>query len=187
MKDYKKILKLFFSMLTISAFTFGGGFVIIGMMKKKFCEQLHWVNDEVVLDMTAIAQSAPGALAVNNAIIFGYKIAGTAGAFVSILATVIPPITIISIICIFYQAFSNNLLIQTALQVMRAGVGAVIVDVVIDLSAHVFKSKNFFHILFMTIAFIASWIFHISAITIILISVILGVYRAILDRKEHKK
>ena len=70
---------------------------------------------------------------------------------------------------------------------MRAGVGAVIVDVVIDLSAHVFKSKNFFHILFMTIAFIASWIFHISAITIILISVILGVYRAILDRKEHKK
>ena len=65
--------KLFIEMLKISTFTFGGGFVIIGMMQKKFCDELHWVSDEEVLDMTAIAQSAPGALAVNSAIIFGYR------------------------------------------------------------------------------------------------------------------
>ena len=65
---------LFWSMLQISAFTFGGGFVIIGMMRKKFCDELHYVTDDEVLDMTAIAQSSPGALAVNSAIIFGYRI-----------------------------------------------------------------------------------------------------------------
>ena len=77
-------------MLQISTFTFGGGFVIIVMMRKKFCDELHYVTE--VLDMTAIAQSSPGALAVNSAIIFGYCIKGIKGACISALATVIPPI-----------------------------------------------------------------------------------------------
>ena len=118
----------------ISAFTFGGGFVIIGMMKKKFCEQLHWVSEEEVLDMTAIAQSAPGALAVNSAVIFGYRIKGLRGALISVLATILPPLVIISVIAMVYDAFASNVVVQTALQVMRAGVAAVITDVVIDTS-----------------------------------------------------
>lgn len=65
--------KLFLEMIEISTFTFGGGFVIIGMMQKKFCDELHWGSEEEVLDKTAIAQSSPGALAVNSAIIFGYR------------------------------------------------------------------------------------------------------------------
>ena len=77
-------------MLQISTFTFGGGFVIIVMMRKKFCDELHYVTE--VLDMTAIAQSSPGALAVNSAIIFCYRIKGIKGACISALATVIPPI-----------------------------------------------------------------------------------------------
>lgn len=79
-------------MLQISTFTFGGGFVIIGMMRKKFCDELHYVTDDEVLDMTAIGQSSPGALAVNSAIIFCYRIKGIKGACISALATVIPPL-----------------------------------------------------------------------------------------------
>ena len=109
---------LFWSMLQISTFTFGGGFVIIGMMRKKFCDELHYVTDDEVLDMTAIAQSSPGALAVNSAIIFGYRIKGIKGACISALATVIPPIVIISVISLCYEAFSTNYYIQIALQVM---------------------------------------------------------------------
>ena len=120
MKEEKKVsmVTLFFSMLTISAFTFGGGFVIIGMMRKKFCDELHWVTDDEVLDMTAIAQSAPGALAVNSSVIFGYRIAGLKGAIVSAVATVIPPIVIISIVAMVYSSFASNVIIKTALQVM---------------------------------------------------------------------
>jgi len=178
------LLVLFFDMLTISAFTFGGGFVIIGMMRKKFCDQRHLVTDDEVLDMTAIAQSAPGALAVNSAIIFGYRIAGLPGAFVSVLATIIPPIIIISIICMIYDAFASNQIVQIALQVMRAGVGAVIVDVVIDLATNVIKTKDFINIVLMIAAFIASWLFKVSAITIILLFIALGIIRSLLARRE---
>ena len=170
-----KLSTLFFDMLMISSFTFGGGFVIIGMMKKKFCEERHWVTDEEVLDMTAIAQSAPGALAVNSAIIFGYRIAGLKGALISVLATVIPPLVIISIITMIYDSFSTNLIVQTALRVMRAGVAAIITDVTIDLAGNVIKAKDALNIILMIAAFIASWYFKVSSITIILLFIALGI------------
>lgn len=177
------LISLFFDMLMISALTFGGGFVIIGMMRKKFCDEKHWISDEEVLDMTAIAQSAPGALAVNSAVIFGYRMAGLMGALVSVLATIIPPIVIISVICLIYESFSQNQIIQIALQVMRAGVGAVIIDVVIDLAGNVIKTRDKLNIVLMAAAFIASWHLKVSAITIILLFMIIGLARAVTGGK----
>ena len=78
MKSQKHLLsKLFISTLYLSAFTFGGGYVIITLMKKKFVDQYHWIDDEEMLDLIAIAQSSPGAIAVNGAIVVGYKLAGS--------------------------------------------------------------------------------------------------------------
>ena len=184
MEKKVSLFRLFISMMMISAFTFGGGFVIIGMMRKKFCDELHWVSDDEVLDMTAIAQSAPGALAVNSAVIFGYRIAGIKGALTSVLATVIPPIVIISIVCMIYDAFSTNVIVQTALQVMRAGVAAIIVDVVIDLAANVIKAKNILNVILMIAAFIATWYFKVSSIVIILLFIALGLGMSMLKGKE---
>jgi chromate transporter len=187
-KEEKKkvsMVTLFFSMLTISAFTFGGGFVIIGMMRKKFCDELHWVTDEEVLDMTAIAQSAPGALAVNSSVIFGYRIAGLKGALISALATVIPPIVIISIVAMIYSAFSTNVIVQTALRVMRAGVGAIITDVVLDLGKNIINSKNVVNIVLMIAAFIASWFCGVSSIALILVFIALGLVKTLVDHKKE--
>ena len=94
-KDY---LTLFTSTFTLSAFTFGGGFVIIPLMRKKFVEQLHWIDEEEMMDLTAIAQSSPGAIAVNASILVGYRVAGVPGALVTVLGTVLPPLIILSII-----------------------------------------------------------------------------------------
>jgi len=187
MEEKKKVsmVTLFFSMLTISAFTFGGGFVIIGMMRKKFCDELQWVTDDEVLDMTAIAQSAPGALAVNSSVIFGYRIAGIKGALISALATVIPPIVILSIVAMCYTSFASNSYVKTALQVMRAGVGAIITDVILDLGKNIFSSKNVIHILLMFAAFIASWFFGVSSIALILVFLVLGLLRTLITRKEN--
>lgn len=76
--EKKPLLKLFFTMLYISAFTFGG-FVIVTLMKKKFVDEYKWIDDDEMLDLTAIAQSSPGAIAVNAAILVGYKIGGLLG------------------------------------------------------------------------------------------------------------
>lgn len=191
MQEEKKqdisMAKLFFSMMEISAFTFGGGFVIISMMQKKYCNELHWVTEDEVLDMTAIAQSAPGALAVNSAIIFGYRIAGLKGALISTLATIIPPIVIISVVCMAYNAFASNVIIQTALQVMRAGVAAIIADVVIDLAKTVVKTKNILNIVLMVGAFIASWFFKVDAIKIILLFIAIGLAMSLKQKKEAVK
>ena len=100
-KIWKMLLQLFVSTFYISAFTFGGGYVIIPLMKKKFVDELHWIDDEEMLNMAAIAQSSPGAVAVNASILVGYRVAGVVGAAISILGTVLPPLIIISVISLF--------------------------------------------------------------------------------------
>ena len=93
--------KLFFSMLYISAFTFGGGFVIITFMKRKFVDELGWIDEQEMLDLTALAQSSPGAIAVNAAILVGWRVGGFPGMVTAVVGTVLPPITILSVIIIF--------------------------------------------------------------------------------------
>ena len=176
-------LKLFWTTLTLSTFTFGGGFVIITMMRKKFVEELHWLTEEEMLDMTAIAQSAPGALAVNASIVVGYRIKRFAGALISAIATIIPPLIIISIIAVFYNQFRDNAYIAIALQVMRAGIAAVIFDVVFSLAGNVAKTKSVLWIGLMAAAFIASYIFKVSAIIIILLCGAIGLFRTCLENR----
>ncbi|MBR3150927.1 MAG: chromate transporter [Erysipelotrichaceae bacterium] len=169
-------ISLFIKMLTISAFTFGGGFVIISMMRRTFAQKLKWLDDQEVLDMTAIAQSAPGALGVNSAIIFGYRIAGIPGVAISLTATVIPPLVILSVLAFFYKQFIGNPVAQTVMQVLRAGVAAVIVDVVIDLASNVIKSKDVLNLVLMIAAFLALAVFKISSLAIILIALLIGIF-----------
>ena len=103
-------------------------------MKKKFVDEYHWIEEDEMLDLTAIAQSAPGAIAVNGAIVIGYKLAGVAGALTAIIATIIPPFVIISIISVCYSAFRSNYIVEKMLEGMQAGVGAVIAAVVFEMA-----------------------------------------------------
>ena len=111
-----KLVKLFFSTLYLSAFTFGGGYVIVSLMRKKFVDDYHWIDEDEMLDLVAIAQSAPGPIAVNGAIVVGYKMAGLLGIFISVLATIIPPFVIISVISVFYEIFKTNLIVSLMLK-----------------------------------------------------------------------
>ena len=122
----RKLLRLFLSTLYISSFTFGGGFVIVTFMKKKFVDELHWIDEQEMLDMTAIAQSSPGAIAVNAAILVGWRVAGFIGMLVAVLGTVIPPMVILSVISLFYSAFASNEYVALVLKGMQAGVAAVL-------------------------------------------------------------
>ena len=101
MNSLQKYKKLFFSTFKLSACTFGGGFVIIPLMRKKFVEELGWIQEDEMMDLAAIAQSSPGAIAVNASILVGYHVAGIPGAMLTVLGTVLPPLIIISIISMF--------------------------------------------------------------------------------------
>ena len=104
----KVLINLFLSTLYLSAFTFGGGYVIVTLMKNKFVDECHWIEEDEMLDLVAIAQSAPGAIAVNGAIVVGYKLAGIIGVLVATAATVIPPFIIISVISAFIYCFEKT-------------------------------------------------------------------------------
>lgn len=107
MKNQKHVYRrLFASTFYLSAFTFGGGYVIIPLMKKKFVDDLQWIEEEEMLNLTAIAQSSPGAVAVNAAILLGYRVAGISGALVTILGTILPPFITLSIISTLHFAIT---------------------------------------------------------------------------------
>lgn len=179
MSDIRICWKLFWITLTLSASTFGGGFVIISMMKKKLVEQLGWLEDEEMLDMTAIAQSSPGALGVNIAIVVGYRLKKFWGAMAAAFGAVLPPLVIISVISLFYNQFRDNAYIAVALQVMRAGVAAVIADVVIDLAGNIWKTGNVLWMVMMCTAFFAVCFLKVSAVAVILICGTIGLLQAI--------
>ena len=145
MSIWYKYRKLFLSTFELSACTFGGGFVIIPLMRKKFVEELGWIEEEEMLDLTAIAQASPGAIAVNASIMLGYHIAGIPGAILAVLGTVLPPLIIISIISMFYQAFRNNVIVSMAMRGMLCGVAAVICDVVINTTATNYNNVGFIY------------------------------------------
>lgn len=177
---FKILWQLFKATFTLSAFTFGGGFVIVSLMKKKFVEELGWLEEDEMLDITAIAQSSPGPIPINASVILGYRMAGIAGTLVAILGTALPPMIVISLISVFYTQFRENQVIATALQVMRAGVAAVIFDVVINLAKNVVKTKRVLYIGLMTVAFIATVVFDVSAMLVILICLAIGIIDAVI-------
>ncbi|MBE5826613.1 MAG: chromate transporter [Butyrivibrio sp.] len=189
-----KLVVLFFETLKISAFTFGGGFVIIPLLQRKFVENLKWIDEEGMLDMTAIAQSTPGPVAVNVAILAGYHVAGIPGAAISVLGTIIPPLFIISLISMFYNTFRNNIYVNIAMAGMLCGVAAVILDVVISMLGLLFKGKDktiagrIISLAMLVAAFVANRFLKINIIFIILASGVIGLMMYLFgNRKDRRK
>ncbi len=179
--------RLFTSQFAISACTFGGGFVIVSLMKKKYVEQYGWLTEEEMLDMTAIAQSSPGAIAVNAAVQVGYHLGGLPAAAVAVLGTVLPPMLILTVISLAYAAFRDSALVATLLRGMQIGVAAVLLDVTCGLGAKVFKARDALLLAVMAAAFVFSSLLKVNVIWIILGSAAAGVLRAVLAGRCSKK
>lgn len=187
-KANPKILwQLFTSMFLLSSCTFGGGFVIVSLMKKKFVDEKKWLEEDEMLDITAITQSSPGPLPVNASVIIGYRMAGIAGSLTAIAGTILPPMIIISLISLCYEQFRTNEIVALALQVTRAGVAAVILDVTLNLAGNIIKLHNAFYLAMMILCFIAVVFFNVSAMAVILTCLAVGIVSAVITslRKEE--
>ena len=183
----RMLWQLFKATFLLSAFTFGGGFVIVSLMKKKFVEDLQWLEEEEMLDITAIAQSSPGPIPINASVILGYRMYGVIGSLVAILGTALPPMIIISVISVFYTQFRSNRIIAITLQVMRAGVAAVIFDVVINLAKNVIATKRTLYILLMATAFVGKVILGVDAMIVILCCLVVGLVDLAMELRSNRK
>ena len=186
LKKKHLLLELFLSTLYISSFTFGGGFVIVTFMKRKFVDELHWIDEQEMLDLVALAQSSPGAIAVNAAILVGWRVCGFAGMLTAVLGTILPPMIILSVISLFYAAFASNVYVALVLKGMQAGVAAVILDVTCSLGGSVLKEKSVFSIIIMAAAFAATFFFNVNVIYIILTAGLLGAGKAVWIYRKGK-
>ena len=183
---WRRLAQLFRETFLISAFTFGGGFVIVPLMRKKFVENLHWLDDEEMMDIAAIAQSSPGAIVVNASILLGYRVAGVAGGLVAVLGSVLPPLIILSVISLFYAAFRSNRYVSLVMRGMQAGVAAVVCDVVLTMGHALLKTRRALYIVMMALGFGAAVFFEINAVAVILACGLVGAWDAVRRHRGRK-
>lgn len=154
--------------LFISAFTFGGGYVVIPMIQKYFVDKKGLFSQEELMEMAAIAQSSPGAIAVNLSVLAGYRCAKLKGAIISCISAVLPPLLILSLISLGYHAFRDNVIVSAVLAGMQAGVCALIVDLVITMCQSLFQTQPKSISLLIPFSFVTCFFLQIN------IAVILG-------------
>ena len=173
--------RLFGIMFMLSACTFGGGYVIVSLMRKKFVDELGWIDGEELLDLTAIAQATPGPLVVNVAVLVGHRLGGVRGFLCCLLGTVLPPLILLSIIAQAYAAFRDNPVILAALRTMRAAIAAVLADVVLDMGAKVVRGRDALDICLMVAAFLITYCLPVNVAFVLMGCGIIGAVRTLLS------
>jgi len=184
-KDARFYFKFFIEVFKLSAFTFGGGYVIVPLMRKKFVEELKWLEEEEMLDLIGIAQSAPGAIAVNASILTGYRLAGVAGALLGAFGTVLPPLIIITFISAAYSLIRDNAVMDAMMRGMQIGVAVVVVDAGIRLIKSIIKTKSAFGMAMLALSFIAAWLFKAPVTYILIASIFIGVVYSMISGRRN--
>jgi len=168
----KKLLTMFISFFKIGAFTFGGGYAMIPIIEAEVVNKKGWLEKEEFLDILAISQSFPGALAVNSSIFIGYKIGGIAGGILALLGVVLPSFFIILLVAMFFQQFRNNPIIELIFKGISAAVPMLVLVAVISLSKSV--NKNLINLSIVLFTVIAISFLNIHPILVIILSALYG-------------
>ena len=176
--DFMKIIfDIFLSIFKIGAFTFGGGYAMIPLIEQEVVNNKKWLNKDEFMDVLVVAQSLPGAMAINASIFLGYRIAGILGAISALIAVILPSFIIIILIAAFFMQFRNNYYVNAAFMGITAAVPMLVLVGAISLAKGIPKNlRSFITILISLIALI---FFHINPVVVIIVS---GVYGAIFLR-----
>lgn len=113
-QEVKSLETLFFTFFKIGLFTFGGGYAMIALLEEEFIQRRKWLDKDEFLDMTAIAESTPGPVAINSATYLGYKRAKVPGAATATVAVCLPSFLIIYAISLFFEQFTQLTVIANA-------------------------------------------------------------------------
>ena len=133
MEKVRLLWKVFSTFFRIGAFTFGGGYAMIPLIQREACEKNHWVSEDDILEIVAIAESTPGPIAINGATFVGYKVCGFWGSVCATLGVVVPSFAIIFLLTNLLTAFQENPYVGYAFFGIRAGVLALIVKAMIGM------------------------------------------------------
>ena len=172
--------------LFISAFTFGGGYTVVPMVRRFFVVKKQYFTEEELMNMAAIAQSTPGAIAINLSALAGYRTAGIAGALISCLAAIIPPLVILTFISAFYKIFVSNAVIAAILKGMEAGVAALMTDLIMDMCSLILKKRSLFFTSMIPLSFLANFVLGINVALILLVCSFLCIIQVFYKKRKEK-
>lgn len=180
----KRCWQVFASFFKIGAFTFGGGYAMIPLIQKEAVEKRHWVTDEDILDIIAIAESTPGPIAINSATFVGYKAAGVLGSVCATLGVVLPSFTIILLLSFVLQQFSDFKPVVYAFNGIRAGVLALLVKALWTMYKK--SPKGWAAYVVMAGAFILTAIFDINVIFVLIGCAVFGLVTSLIMERRAK-
>lgn len=181
---------LFFTFFKIGLFTFGGGYAMIALLEEEFIQRRRWLDKDEFLDMTAIAESTPGPVAINSATYLGYKLAGVPGAAAATVAVCLPSFLIIYAISLFFEQFTQLTVIANAFKGIQVCVIYLIfsagVRMLQALDRSLFSSGVLLSV-FLAMTSLSLAGIGVSSILLILLSGAAGVAAWLLGRRKEGK
>lgn len=177
------VLQLFLTFLKIGAFTFGGGYAMIPLIRHEIIERHKWVQSEEFLELLTLAQSAPGPIALNTAIFVGYRTCGYRGALASLMGVVIPSFSIILVVAIFFANIRENATVDAAFRAMRPAVVALIIAPMLGF----IRQLNVWGIIAAIAATIVLWLSNISPIVLLIAAAVAGIVWSHLSIRRAKR
>ena len=174
------LLELFTTFFKIGLFTFGGGYAMIPLIEREVIEKKRWIEKRDFLDMLVLAQSTPGPIAVNTSVFVGYKVAGTPGAVMATLGTVLPSFIVILLLALFFAEVRDNRYVDAAFRAMRPAVVALIVAPLLGLV----KGMKWYLMALSAAVAMAVWYFGFSPAYLIGISLVVGVVIAVVNGRK---
>lgn len=167
------LAKMFWSFFRIGAFTIGGGYVMIPLIQKDIVDRHGWLSKDEFVDILAVAQTAPGALAVNTATYVGFELRGVLGALVSAAGCVLPSIIIITLVAAMFSQLASVGAVQAAFAGVRPAVVVLILSAVLKIGKPIVKSRR--DLVLAAVALVAVAAFRISTPVVIVAAAIAGV------------
>ena len=180
----KTLWQVFFSFFKIGAFTFGGGYAMIPLIQNEAVEKRHWVTDDDILEVIAIAESTPGPIAINSATFVGYKAAGVLGSVCATLGVVLPSFVIILLLSFVLRQFQEIAAVQYAFNGIRAGVLALLVNALWKMYKK--SPKGWAAYVVMGVSFVLTAIFDINVIFVIIGCAVFGLVTSLAMERRAK-
>lgn len=182
-KTIPSLFSLFIEFFIIGAFTFGGGIAMLPIIKRKLIAK-DWINGDDFGDFVAVAQTAPGAIAVNLSTAIGFQLRGIVGALTAATGMVLPSLIVITLVAMGLQQYADIPSVHHALQGITVVVVILMVDAIVDLSKS--NLKDLLRIIIAVVAFIAIYFAGIPTTMILGVAILLGVAKTLLEMRGNR-
>ncbi len=173
---YKISLKdLFIIFFKINSVTFGGGYTIVTVVRDEFVDKLKILNEDEMMDILALAQGGPGAMAISTSILTGYKLRGPVGAVTCLVASTLPCLIILSLVSIFYSQVKDNFYVRAAFDGISGVICAALFLTVFNMGKTSYKKYPGFTLIMLALVFVLGFFFKVKTAYLIIMCAVIGI------------